>query len=172
MKSWLKWVVLFPIVLLPLTSCGLFKRIPVEINHRDSVSVTYKDSTIIRDSVVYVKIPKEEIINVVLPNQKSTLSTSLAESTAFTDSLGFLHHSLKNKSNEKIPVIVQNLEKYHTAQAVKSKSDNIIRTIQVEKRLNWWQKFRLKSFWWLLGLLILENVLLIFAINKRFIIKI
>ena len=171
MKSWLKWVVLFPIVLSPLTSCGLFKRIPVETNHRDSVSVTYKDSTVIRDSLVYVHIPIEEHSTISFPGQHSTLHTSLAESTAFTDTLGFLHHSIRNKSDQRIPVIVQNTDKYHTEKAVASKSDSLIRTVQVEKKLNWWQKFRLKSFWWLLGLLVLENVILIFAINKRFIFK-
>lgn len=169
MKS-LKWVVLFPI-LITLTSCGLFRRIPDETYHRDSVIISYKDSTVIRDSVVYVPIPKEVIVNVVAPGQSSYLFTSLAESTAYTDSLGFLHHDLKNRSTEKIPVIVSNIEKYHTLKSEASKSDSIVKTVLVEKKLNWWQKFRLKSFWWLLGLLILENVIIIFAINKKFIFK-
>lgn len=171
MKSWLKWVVLLP-ALFSLASCGLFRRIPDEITHRDSVVVSYKDSTVIRDSVVYVTIPKEEIVNIVLPGQSSYLHTSLAESTAYTDSLGFLHHDLKNRSDQKIPVIVFNTEKYHTAQALTSKSENIVKTVKVEKELNWWQKFRLKSFWGLLALLIIENAIIIFAINKRFIFKI
>lgn len=159
------------LIALLCTSCGLFKRIPVEITHRDSVVVSYKDSTVVRDSVVYVTVPKEEIINIVLPGQTSTLSTSLAESTAFTDSLGFLHHTLKNRNDQRIPVIVFNTEKYHTAEALTSKQDSIIKTVKVEKELNWWQKFRLKYFWIFLAVLILENVIIIFAINKRFIFK-
>lgn len=154
-----------------ITSCGLFKRIPVETHYRDSVVVSIKDSTVIRDSLVFVPIPKEEVINVTMPNQTSYLFTSLAESTAFTDSLGFLHHTLKNRNDQTIPVIVFNTEKYHKAEALNSKSELVTKTVQVEKKLNWWQRFRLKTFWWLLAILIIENAIIIFAINKRFIFK-
>ena len=159
------------LVCLSLSSCGLFKRIPVETHYRDSVVISYKDSTVIKDSVVLVPVPKEEVVNITMPNQTSHLFTSLAESTAFTDSLGFLHHTLKNRNDQKIPVIVFNTEKYHKAEALNSKSESMIRTVQVEKKLNWWQRFRLKSFWWLLTILIIENAIIIFAINKRFIFK-
>lgn len=169
MRAYKLAVVLFLVAI--LQSCGIFKRIPDKINVRDSTSIQYKDSTVIKDSIVYVPVPVENVVNVTMPNQTSYLTTSLAESTAYTDSLGFLHHNLKNRSNEKIPVIVFNKEFYHTAKATASKSETIIRTVQVEKKLNWWQRFRLKSFWWLLAVLLIENVILIFAIRKRFIFK-
>ena len=161
----------FLLIFLAAQSCCLFRRIPDEVHHRDSVVITYKDSTAIKDSVVYITIPKEEIVNVTLPNQVSHLHTSLAESTASTDSLGFLHHTLKNRSSEKIPVIVFNKEFYHKAESMASKSDLTVKTVLVEKKLNWWQRFRLKSFWWLLLILLIENAIIIFAINKRFIFK-
>lgn len=162
---------IFLISCLFITSCGLFKGIPVETHYRDSVVVSIKDSTVIKDSVVLVPVPKEEVINITMPNQTSHLLTSLAESTAYTDSLGFLHHTLRNRNDQVIPVVVFNTEKYHKAEALNSKSESLTRTVQVEKKLNWWQKFRLKSFWVLLLALILENVIIIFAINKRFIFK-
>ena len=162
---------LFLIGILAVTSCGICKRIPDESHVRDSVSITYKDSTAIRDSIVYVTIPKEEIVNVTLPNQTSHLLTSLAESTAFTDSLGFLHHTLRNRDSERIPVIVFNKDVYHSIKATASKSEEIVKTVLVEKKLNWWQRFRLKGFWWLLGLLALETTLIILSINKKFIFK-
>ena len=167
MKSLLKGICVFLIALL-VSSCGLFKRIPVETHYRDSVIVSYKDSTIVKDSIAYVTIPVEQYINVTLPGQTSHLQTSLAESTAFTDSLGLLHHTLRNRSDQKIPVIVFNTEHYQTLQSTSSKSELTTRTVYVEKKLNWWQKFRLKGFWWLLGILIIENALLIFALKKKF----
>ena len=169
MKGLLKltFFLLFPLALC-FTSCGLFKRIPVETHVRDSVSITYKDSTIIKDTLVYVTVPVEQYVNITLPGQTSTLQTSLAESTAFTDSLGLLHHTLKNRSDQKIPVIVQNIEKHFEAQAYTDKSKELIRTVQVEKKLNWWQKFRLKGFWWLLAILIIENGIIIFVLYRKF----
>lgn len=154
-----------------ISSCGLFKKIPVETHYRDSTIVTYKDSTVIKDSIAYVAIPVEQVVNITLPNQTSYLHTSLAESEAFTDSLGFLHHTLRNRSDQKIPVIVFNTEHYQTVQSEASKSELTTRTVQVEKKLNWWQKFRLKSFWWLLVILLIENAIIIFALDKRFIFK-
>lgn len=169
MKSLLKPLFAFVAFAFCTTSCGLFKRIPVETHVRDSVSITYKDSTIIKDSVVYVTVPVEQYVNVALPGQSSYLQSSLAETTAFTDSLGFLHHTLRNKSDQRIPVIVQNIEKHTVAQAYTDKSKEIIRTVQVEKKLNWWQKFRMRGFWWLLIFLVIENAIIIFVVYRKFI---
>lgn len=76
-----------------MANCSTVQKIPVEnkyeIVKKDSIIYTVKDS--IRT------IPIEKIINKTLPDQKSSLETSLAKSEAYTDSLGFLHHTLENK---------------------------------------------------------------------------
>lgn len=156
------------LVIISVSSCCIFKKIPVETHYRDSTIISYKDSTVIKDSIAYVTIPVENVINVTMPNQVSNLHTSLAESTAFTDSLGFLHHTLKNRSDQKIPVIVFNTEHFQTIESSLNKSELTIRTVQVEKKLNWWQKFKLKGFWILLTLLLLENAIIIFVLYRKF----
>lgn len=164
-----------PVVCLFITvlciSCGTGKTV-IKYITKDSTAVHYKDSTIYRDSVVYVTVPKESE-GVVIPfDYKSHLETSIAESDAWVDTVGWLHHTLTNKHRESIPVIVQNTTHIKDVAHVSSKNEGIIKPVYIEKKLNWWQKFQMKSFWWILGVLIIENVLIIFAINKRFIYKI
>ena len=76
-----------------MANCSTVQKIPVEnkyeIVKKDSIIYTVKDSVNI--------IPIEKIVNKTLPDQKSSLETSLAKSEAYTDSLGFLHHTLENK---------------------------------------------------------------------------
>ena len=76
-----------------MANCSTVQKIPVEnkyeIVKKDSIIYTVKDSVNI--------IPIEKIVNKTLPDQKSSLETSLAKSEAYTDSLGFLHHSIENK---------------------------------------------------------------------------
>lgn len=74
-----------------MTACSTPTQVQTVYNYRDSTIINYKDSTIIT--------PVEKITNITLPDQKSELETSLAASTAFTDSLGLLHHSLENKKD-------------------------------------------------------------------------
>lgn len=154
-----------------LTGCGVFRCHPEQVIVRDSTIIAYKDSTIIRDSLVYVTIPQENSSNTLPSTQKSYLSTSLAESTAWIDSIGLLNHTLNNKQNKKLEILIPVKERF-VAQAVSTRKEELQKqTVFVEKKLNWWQKFRLKSFWWLLAILVLENIIIIFALNKKFIFK-
>lgn len=76
--------------------CGVCKHNPTT-HIRDSVVVNVVDSTVIRDSVRV--IPIERYVNITMPNQESALETTIAKSKAYTDSLGFLHHTLENKQD-------------------------------------------------------------------------
>ena len=56
------------------------------------------------DTLRNVSLPVESSTNVLpVSAQRSELSTSLAESAAWTDSLGMLHHILHNKTNANLP---------------------------------------------------------------------
>lgn len=61
-----------------------------------------KDSIIIqkRDSIIYIDSPIQQ--QNVITNQKSCLSTDYSFSLAWVDTVGLLHHSIRN--NAKIPL--------------------------------------------------------------------
>lgn len=62
------------------------------------------EKTAIIDTLRNIALPVESSANVLpVSAQRSELSTSLAESAAWMDSLGLLHHTLKNKENAKLP---------------------------------------------------------------------
>ena len=82
-----------------ISSCGVCKHQPThtETNIRDSVVVHIKDSTAVQYVPVEVQVPVEVLREIVPAQDSSHLETSIAESTAYIDTLGFLHHSLENK---------------------------------------------------------------------------
>lgn len=148
MKSLLPFI--FLILLMFASSCGITHFQPVQ---RDSTVVRYVDSLRIRDSVVLVNIPTESSSQIVFTSDTSHLETSIAVSDAWTDESGRIHHTLNNKSREKLPAIVPI---YDRARMLDERQVvTITKNVEVEKELTWWQKFRLRAFWYLLGLVAL-----------------
>ena len=146
MKSLLPFIFL----ILLTSSCGIAHFQPVQ---RDSTVVRYVDSLRIRDSVVLVSIPTESSSQIVFASDTSHLETSIAVSDAWTDESGRIHHTLNNKSMEKLPAIVPI---YDRARMLDERQIiTITKKVEVEKELTWWQKFRLKGFWVLAGLVAL-----------------
>lgn len=127
-----------------LPSCGLLKPRTV-VEYRDSVRVEYRDSTIVRDSIIYVTLPDEHS-QALLQNlsRPSHLETSLAESDAWVDSLG-LHHDIRNKQKEwgvHVPVpthIISDL-------AHSQKTETITKEVKVPADLRWWDRARIRLF--------------------------
>ena len=88
--------IFYIICLLILVSCGSGKYIPTETkiiyNYIDSTIVSYKDS------IIFIEIPVERIIDVVAQYDTSKLETTVAKSTAYVDTTTHtLKHSLINK---------------------------------------------------------------------------
>lgn len=139
------------ILFLVLASCSP-KHYPDVIH-----DIVYRDTAIyretVRDTTVYVPIPLESGHVIVQVGDTSHLETSVAESDAFVGEDGFIHHSIRNKSDHMLPVIVPIKESY--AYSNQQNTTTITRTVYREKPLTWWQKFRLEGFWWLLGGLLL-----------------
>lgn len=122
-----------------------------------------RDSLIVRDTTIYVKLPPEVKEVVVWPKDTSDLETSLAESRAYVDSLG-LHHSLRNKNRDwgvTIPKV--------TRIVATAKEEAQIRTItkEVERRPTLWEKVRLRGFWAVVALAVVGWRKEIWKILKR-----
>ena len=121
-----------------LTGCAA-QRAAVD-HQRDSVAVIVRDSVVFRDSLVLVEIPKESDKDVVVKSDTSHLETSVAESEAWVAD-GRLHHTLRNKDWAFIPVTIKMPERLHYEQKDRLVYNRIVETIEVEKPLNWWERF-------------------------------
>ena len=156
----------FLILFMLATSCGPGKHLPAQTEHRDSVRVEVREVTkFIRDTV-WMQIPIQSAENTTR-DTSSHLETDFAESDARINPDGTLHHSLRNKEQEKpVPVDVPTTQK----DSIVYRDKFIYETIEVERDLTGWQKWQMRSFWILLsGLLmfILRKPLL--ALIRRFI---
>lgn len=136
-------------VLAALILAGCSPRIVEKIVVRDSV-VTEVHERIVRDTVPF-EVPVEVERNVTR-DTSSHLSNTFAESDAVVSG-GTLTHTLKTKPKTiYVPVEVPVADTTTT----QSHTEYITETKEVPAELTWWQKFRLKGFWWLLGGLVLS----------------
>ena len=161
MKGLYKWAIL-------LVLCSCTPKIAETI--RTETVTEYRDSTVWRDTTIYVTIPLEADQAILHFGDTSHRETSIAESDAWVGSDGFLHHTLRNKPG-KLPYQVSLPERYlvSSVQNTKEQAHVITREVKVEKKLNLWQRFRIGSFWWLLGLVLLAyRKQLLAAIMKAF----
>lgn len=127
-------------VCLLATSCGVSRKPQTETTTRDSVVIVKKDSLVLRDSVVFVELPKESQA-VETFSDSSHLETSLATSDAIVRD-GRLKHTLENKL-KRYEVPIQVPERYIISEASSSYNRVIREVVEVEKELTWWQKFRM-----------------------------
>lgn len=105
-----------------------------------------------RDRIVHdtatVEIPVE-VEKIVTKDTASHLENTYAKSDAVV-SEGFLHHSL-----ESIPQIIKVPVEVHVTDTLYKEAEIHTETVEVEKPLTWWQKFRIGAFWWLVGAVVL-----------------
>lgn len=156
----MKKFLLYFIYLIVLVSCGNMKHVPTETK----TIYNYIDSTIIsyRDSIIFIEVPVERIVDVIAQYDTSKLETTIAESTAYVDTTTHtLKHSLNNKKvelKEKIKVEYKDRIIY--------KDSLIYKEIPVKVEV---EKVKYPTvFWWLLGWAILCLIIFIIKIYKKF----
>ena len=149
---------LLPLLLLVLVSCATQKVVTREnvrvIEHAEFIPVT-------------VNVPIPEITSeITVKDTSSHLENRYSESDARINSDGSLYHNLKTKP-QNITATSEAKVQYRDS-IVRIESETIIEK-PVEKKLGWWQKFRMNSFWVLLALLIFSYRKAIWTIVKIFI---
>lgn len=127
-----------------ICSCGPAKI--VSEFQRDSVIVHVRDTVMLRDTIVDVRLPDESGANVLPDSDTSFLQTSLAESKAYIEN-GRLHHTLRNRSEMLLPVKVQYIDRARTETRNEVGWKQIVETVEVEKELSRWQNFLLSLGW-------------------------
>ena len=135
------------VVFLFCCSCGPGKHLPVQTENRDSISVEVREKTVYIRDTVYMTIPAQSAENTTR-DTSSHLETDYAESDARINPDGTLHHSLRNKPQEKpVPVDVPQTQK----DSIVYRDRYISETIEVPRELTAWQKWQMRSFWILLS---------------------
>lgn len=119
----------------------------------ERIVTEYKDTTIIRteyrDTVIAVPIPLERDQAITQVGDTSRLETSVARSEAFVDSTGRMHHSLENKHENSLTATVPVKAEFVFHGITQNNTSSLIKTQYRDKPLNWWQRFRLGAFWYL-----------------------
>ena len=141
----------FLILLFFLMGCRS-KEVIIEVPIHDTIRIEKK--YIVKDTVIDYKIQYQNVVSV----DSSYLSTDLASSRASIDTNGLLHHSIQNngKISSKIVYITNDSLVY------RDKPVEIIKTVEVEKELNFIQKILI----WVGGISLILLVLFIF---KKFV---
>lgn len=106
---------------------------------RDSVIVTIKDTTILRDTVVMVEIPEGEDKAVLPDTDTSRLRTLVAESEAYVSG-GRLHHTLRNREAI-LPIRIELPKAIRQEHHYLVRDRKVVEVVEVEKKLSRWSSF-------------------------------
>ena len=121
-----------------IVSCGPAR--VVQDYQKDSVVTVIKDTTIFRDSIIYVRVEADKESAIIPDTDTSRLSTRYAESEAYVKN-GQLHHSLRNRSEALIPIETKIPITIHFESKSSISDKRAVEVVEVEKQLSKWQRF-------------------------------
>ena len=147
------------LLLLTASACSTVRTLPVQDSTR--VEVRYETKTV--HDTAYVELP-------VIVEKVATLDTaSLLENkyakSAASVSGGVLTHSLETKPFRE-PVSVEKQIVYRDSLVYRDRVQTV--TVEVEKKLTWWQSFKMKLGVVTLVLLVIVVIYFIFLIINHF----
>ena len=121
---------------LGVVACGTVR----PVTGVDSTKVEVHTETVIQHDTAYVELPVI-VEKVATLDTTSTLENTYAKSKAVVTA-GILRHSLETKPVS-IPVKVETKTVYRDSLVYRDRVQT--QTVEVEKKLNWWQKLKLKA---------------------------
>lgn len=143
------------IALLTLASCRTGKDVyspPVVINNTDSIKTETIVITKLDTLTVYVEIPAQSAERHTMAGN-SHLETDFATSDAWINDDGSLSHTLNNKP-QSLPadvVVPTTISETNTENvSIREVPVYVPEPVEVERDFTWWERFRLKAFWYLL----------------------
>ena len=143
---------------LGVVACGTVR----PVTGVDSTKVEVHTETVIQHDTAYVELPVI-VEKVATLDTTSTLENTYAKSEAVVTA-GILHHSLETKPVS-IPVKVETKTVYRDSLVFRDRVQT--QTVEVEKKLNWWQKLKLKVG----GLFLILTLIGIVYINANLFVK-
>ena len=121
---------------LAASACSTVRQLP----STDSTKVEVRTETVMVHDTAYVELPVI-IEKVATLDTASTLENVFAKSEAIV-SAGILSHSLETKPVQ-LPVQVETKIVYKDSLVFRDRVQT--QTVEVEKKLNWWQNLKLKA---------------------------
>jgi hypothetical protein len=155
LNDFIKIFAIVSVFILSIIGCGSIKQVPItnktETVYRDSLIL--RDSTRYIDSVIYVQVPREKVMEIISQIDTSYLETSVAESVAYVDTNSLMIvHSLENKDTVIKEKIVYK-DRYITETKIVYRDTIQMKEIPVEVEV---EKVKYpKTYWWLLGFFVI-----------------
>ena len=167
-KNILKAFIIISMILFSIASCGSIKQVAItdktETILRDSLIL--KDSTRYIDSIIYVNVPREKVMDIISSIDTSYLETSVAESIAYIDTNSLMIiHSLENKDTVLKERIVYK-DRYITKTQMVYRDSVQIKEVPVEVVVE--KTVYPKTYWWLLGFFVIVVGVFIVRIYLKF----
>ena len=147
------------LLLLTASACSTVRTLPVQDSTR--VEVRYETKTV--HDTAYIELPVI-VEKVVTQDTASVLENKYAKSAASVSG-GVLAHSLETKPVRE-PVSVEKQIVYRDSLVCRDKVQTV--TVEVEKKLTWWQSFKMKLGVVTLVLLVIVVIYFIFLIINHF----
>ena len=147
------------LLLLTASACSTVRTLPVQDSTR--VEVRYETKTV--HDTAYVELPVI-VEKVATLDTASVLENKYAKSAASVSG-GVLTHSLETKPVRE-PVAVEKQIVYRDSLVYRDKVQTV--TVEVEKKLTWWQSFKMKLGVVTLVLLVIVVIYFIFLIINHF----
>lgn len=168
MKNILKAFTILSMVIFSIASCGSIKQVAVN-NKTETIlrdSLILKDSTRYIDSIIYVNVPREQVMDIISSIDTSYLETSIAESIAYIDTNSLMIiHSLENKDTVLKEKIVYK-DRYITKTQMVYRDSVQIKEVPVKVVVE--KKVYPKTYWWLLGFFVIVGGVFIVRIYLKF----
>ena len=128
------------------TSCSTCRHIAASQEQRqDSTHTEVVTKTYFVTDTVFLEIPAQAAERTTA-DSVSQLENDYATSEARINPDGTLYHNLKTKPQD-IPKEVQTPVQQKDSIVYRYKYRNIVKTVEVERELTWWQKTQIYGFW-------------------------
>ena len=147
------------LLLLTASACSTVRTLPVQDSTR--VEVRYETKTVHDTAFVELPVLVEKVATL---DTASVLENKYAKSAASVSG-GVLTHSLETKPVRE-PVAVEKQIVYRDSLVYRDKVQTV--TVEVEKKLTWWQSFKMKLGVVTLVLLVIVVIYFIFLIINHF----
>lgn len=150
------------IVALILTGCGAIRvatSSDIQEVKNDSVRIEYREKIVFVPDTVFVEIPAQTAERTTL-DSLSHLENEYAESDARINQDGSLFHDLKTKPQTK-PLPTKKEIQYRDSIVYKDRIVEVkireTETVEVEKKLSWFQKTQIIGFWLMIVVALIKN---------------
>ena len=128
------------------TSCSTCRHIAASQEQRqDSIHTEVVTKTYFVTDTVFVEIPAQTAERTTA-DSTSQLENDYATSEARINPDGTLYHDLKTKPQD-IPKEVQTPVEQKDSIVYRYRYRDVVKTVEVERELTWWQKTQMYGFW-------------------------